>query len=153
MRHFAYLLIITGAFMATACSTNETMDEAGQDSATEAAPAAETTAPAAAESQAPAESATEEPAAPAAAESQAPATTTSSSDGSGITYVCTHDSSTRTIRVIYPDSGPNVCEVTYEKSTGTQTLWSASNDESYCTGKAEGFVAKQEGWGWECSKQ
>ncbi len=106
--------------------------ESDQDSASETTPAKAT--------ESPAPTATKK-AAPAAAGSQAPATTSSSSDGSDITYVCTHDGSVRTIKVTYPDEGPNVCEVIYEKSTGTQTLWSANSDASYCEDKAIEFIA------------
>ena len=155
MKHFVYLLMIAGALSITACATTETSDESDQGSATEATSAEPAKA---AESQTSTEAATEEStpaAAPAATEPQATTTTGSSSsaDGSDITYVCTHDGNTRTIRVIYPDDGPNACEVTYEKSTGTQTLWNARNDSSYCEGKAVDFVAKQEGWGWQCNQQ
>ena len=153
MKHFVYLLMIAGALSITACATTETSDESDQGSATEATSAAPAEAT---QSQASTEAATEEAApaesAPAATEAQS-TTTGSSPDGSDITYVCTHDGNTRTIRVIYPDEGPNACEVTYEKSTGTQTLWNASNDSSYCEGKAVDFVAKQEGWGWQCNQQ
>ena len=149
MKHLVFLLMIAGAFMTTACSTTGTSTESDQESSAEtksAAPAKATGSPA------PTETATKETA-PAAAESQAPATASSSSDGSDITYLCTHDGSVRTIKVTYPDEGPNVCEVTYEKSTGTQTLWNANSDISYCEDKAIAFVAKQEGWGWQCNQQ
>ena len=147
MKHLVFLLMIAGAFMTTACSTTGTSTESDQGSSAETTPA---TPAKATESSAP--TATKK-AAPAATESQAPATTSSSSDGSDITYVCTHDGSVRTIKVTYPNEGPNVCEVTYEKSTGTQTLWSANSDMSYCEDKAIEFVSKQEGWGWQCNHQ
>ena len=149
MKHLVFLLMMAGAFMTTACSTTGTSDESDQASAAETKPDKPAKAT---ESQAPAETATKE-AAPAAAEPQTSTTTGSSSGSSDITYVCTHDGNVRTIKVIYPDEGPYACEVTYEKSTGTQTLWNANNDASYCEGKAVEFVAKQEGWGWQCNQQ
>lgn len=149
MKHVVFLLMIAGAFMTTACSTTGTSTESDQGSSAETTPAAPAKAT---DSPAPTETATKK-AAPAAAESQAPATAGSSSDGTDITYVCTHNGSVRTIKVVYPNEGPNVCEVIYEKSTGTQTLWSASNDASYCEDKAIEFVSKQEGWGWQCNQQ
>lgn len=147
MKHLVFLIIMAGAFMTAACSTTGTTDESDQGSATEATSAAPAEA---AESQTPTEATTKK-AAPAAAESQASAS--SSSDGSDITFVCTHNRSVRTIKVIYHDEGPDVCEVTYEKSTGTKTLWNANNDKSYCEDKAIEFVTKQEGWGWQCNQQ
>ena len=67
-------------------------------------------------------------------------------------YVCKHDNSVRTIRVVYETSAAKVpCEVTYEKSSGVQTLWHAVAEADYCETKASEFVAKQEAWGWECN--
>lgn len=149
MKHIVFLLLIAGLSMSTACSTYETNSESDEGSAmpAETTPAAPAEKPAV---QAPVKSTAEETSEP---ETQEPATTDASSDGSDITYVCTHDNSVRTIRVIHHNEGSMVCEVTYEKSTGTQSLWNANSDESYCATKAADFVAKQEGWGWECNKQ
>jgi hypothetical protein len=65
---------------------------------------------------------------------------------------CKNGDQVRVIKVIYdnPETG-NACEVSYEKSTGVQTLWSAVNERDYCLGKAQAFVEKQRGWGWTCS--
>jgi len=73
-----------------------------------------------------------------------------SSAHAGMKTVCTHDSQTRVIEVVY--SGPEVvpCEVRYTKEEGTQVLWSAQNATGYCEEKAEAFVEKQRGWGWNC---
>jgi len=147
MKHLLYLLLITGAAFTTACSTNstsETADEPAAEAPAETAPAAETT--------------TSEAEAPVSSnESSSIAATTddsssSTSYGNDIIYTCTYDGSVRTIRVLYHEEGQKVCEVTYEKSTGTQSLWSANSDESYCADKAAEFVAKQQGWGWDCKK-
>lgn len=147
MKHISFLLLIACAAMITACSTSGTNSESNQGSATDTTPAApaKTTE---SKSQTSTETATEEKPV-----TQAPAPADSSPEGSDIAYVCTHGNSVRTIRVLYHSDGPKVCEVTYEKSTGTRNLWNANNDKTYCEDKALEFVAKQEGWGWECSKQ
>lgn len=67
-----------------------------------------------------------------------------------IQYTCKHDSAVRTIKVFYDVSEGLACEVTYEKSTGTQTLWTAINDKDFCDTKAMQFAEKQVGWGWQC---
>lgn len=68
--------------------------------------------------------------------------------------VCTHDSATREIHVVYEVEGQSVpCRVDYVKSTGTQSLWRAEGVEGYCEEKASTFVAKQESWGWSCESQ
>lgn len=67
------------------------------------------------------------------------------------TYVCRHSDSQRVISVEYEVEGSAVpCKVTYEKSTGSQVLWTAATEEGYCEAKASEFVAKQRDWGWEC---
>jgi|GEM_PF-5293654 len=69
---------------------------------------------------------------------------------SDIQYTCQHDNSERIIRVFNDTATGLACEVTYEKSSGTQTLWSAGYDKEYCAQKASDFAAKQVGWGWRC---
>ena len=156
MKHLLLILLTAGVAMSTACSSNETMSESEDDTGDtiEAAPAAT---PARTTKSTPPEPVKavveEEPDPEAEASDDQETTTTSSSDGSSMTYVCTHGDKVRTIRVIYHDEGPKACEVTYEKSTGTQSLWSAISDEAYCEDRAAEFVTKQEGWGWECTKE
>ena len=66
--------------------------------------------------------------------------------------ICKNGDQVRTISVVYKEGASSTsCEVTYEKSTGVQSLWNARSDLAYCENKAEEFVAKQEGWGWSCS--
>lgn len=72
---------------------------------------------------------------------------------SDIEYTCEHNTSKRIIRVFKNTAEGLACEVTYEKDTGTQTLWTARNDQEYCTQKAAEFAAKQAGWGWLCFNQ
>lgn len=64
--------------------------------------------------------------------------------------ICTHDTTTRIIEVVYTGEGALPCEVQYTKSEGPQTLWSAKNAENYCESKAAEFVEKQQNWGWTC---
>lgn len=65
-------------------------------------------------------------------------------------YVCKHRDATRIIRVLYDPEEGLVCKLTYEKSTGISTLWTAQNDYDYCADRATEFVQKQIGWGWTC---
>ena len=68
-------------------------------------------------------------------------------------YVCKHGDQERKISVVYQSEGQQVpCEVTYEKDGGSESLWRAENTAGYCEEKAEMFVERQRGWGWECSK-
>lgn len=71
------------------------------------------------------------------------------------TYACSHGDMKREITVAYETADSTVpCEVTYTKEDGsTQSLWQAQSETGYCEGKAEAFVEKQRGWGWECAKQ
>ena len=66
--------------------------------------------------------------------------------------ICKNGDQVRTISVVYKEGASSTsCEVTYEKSTGVQSLWNARSDLAYCENKAKEFVTKQEGWGWNCS--
>lgn len=66
--------------------------------------------------------------------------------------VCKNAGHVRTITLVYDDEETGkACKVDYEKSSGTQTLWTANTDKDYCLEKAEAFVQKQEGWGWDCT--
>ena len=69
------------------------------------------------------------------------------------TYTCTHGKQERIISVVYQDQAAKVpCEVQYQKNGGeTATLWNAQNEVGYCEQKAEAFVEKQRGWGWDCA--
>ena len=77
----------------------------------------------------------------------------SAADSSGnLVSTCTHGDQQRIITVVYDnDETDTVCEVTYEKDSGVETLWTANFDREYCKERAAEFVAKQEGWGWTCS--
>jgi hypothetical protein len=68
-------------------------------------------------------------------------------------YACQHNGLERTIKVVYESADSQIpCQVIYEKDSGTQTLWSSQSEPGYCESKAESFVEKQRGWGWDCTK-
>ncbi|MCH8117223.1 MAG: hypothetical protein IIA78_03780 [Proteobacteria bacterium] len=58
---------------------------------------------------------------------------------------------------IYHEPGVDVpCEVHYYKDSEMpgerQVLWSAQSESGYCERKASEFIAKLEGWGWDCGQ-
>lgn len=70
-------------------------------------------------------------------------------------YQCSYGELQRRVE-IYTEPGMAVpCEVHYFKDTeapgASEVLWNATNDATYCAAKAEEFVAKLEGWGWDCA--
>ena len=68
-----------------------------------------------------------------------------------LSTTCTNGSDVRKIEVVYPQEGAELpCEVLYTKNGETRTLWTAGNQAGFCEGKAEEFIAKQRGWGWQC---
>lgn len=70
-----------------------------------------------------------------------------------INYVCTLNNSERQIEVAYLEKDQSVpCEVRYTKEGNTDVLWTYSNEIDQCEQHAEAFVAKQESFGWQCSK-
>ena len=67
---------------------------------------------------------------------------------------CTYGDKVRRV-AITSESGVSVpCEVHYYKDTeapgSDQVLWSASQQAGYCEEKKTAFIAKLEGWGWDC---
>jgi hypothetical protein len=69
-------------------------------------------------------------------------------------YQCTHGDLVRRVE-IYTEPGKTVpCEVHYFKDTEapgeSEVLWSAETQAGFCEQKATEFVAKLQGWGWEC---
>ena len=147
MKQIKMLPIFFGFALISACASTETMEPAEADTAAE--PAMTEEQPAAMAEPMPEaepEVVAEEVAAPAEVE---PAADTSAN----LVSTCTHGDAVRVITVIYdnPETG-TACEVSYEKASGTQVLWSANNERDYCLGKAQAFVEKQQGWGWDCSE-
>lgn len=70
-------------------------------------------------------------------------------------YQCSYGELQRRVE-IYTEPGMAVpCEVHYFKDTeapgASEVLWNATNDATYCAAKAEEFIAKLEGWGWDCA--
>jgi len=69
-------------------------------------------------------------------------------------YQCTYGELERRVEILTEPGVSVPCEVHYFKDTEapgeSQVLWSASNDASYCETKTTEFVAKLEGWGWDC---
>ncbi|MCW8831454.1 MAG: hypothetical protein OQK32_08050 [Gammaproteobacteria bacterium] len=152
MKNLRILMMIMGFVAITACASNETKDIAEDDASVttsaEAGVMKEEQPAAMAEEKA--EAKVEETVEQTEAKAEAAEAAT---DASGnLVSTCKHGDRVRLIKVIYdnPETG-NTCEVSYEKSSGVQTLWSAMNERDYCLGKAKAFVEKQEGWGWTCS--
>lgn len=146
------LLLVMGFSIISACASNEaTMDAAESD-----AEAAKDKPVAAVEELKTEEPAMKEDLTEAAEETTETAATTeteaAASDPGNLVSTCKNGEHVRIITVVYDNEATDtVCEVTYEKSTGVQTLWTANSDRDYCLEQATAFVQKQEGWGWTCS--
>jgi predicted nucleic acid-binding Zn-ribbon protein len=159
MKKIMILMIMMGFVGISACASNETMDDAESDAKAKAETMKEEQSAAAEEKKAAAEADMEEKADEAVeqAEEKVEATTMTESDSDAnasvnLVSTCKKDDYVRVISVVYDNPETDtVCEVTYEKSSGVQTLWSANNERDYCLDKAIAFVEKQEGWGWTCS--
>lgn len=68
------------------------------------------------------------------------------------TYFCTYGQDERVLSVVYQDQDKKVpCEVRYQKDGVTETLWDAKSEVGFCEEKAQAFVEKLRGWGWQCS--
>lgn len=66
-------------------------------------------------------------------------------------FHCAFGPQERIISVVYPQEGELLpCEVQYTKEGGTETLWSATNEENYCEQQARDFVEQHRDWGWRC---
>jgi hypothetical protein len=135
-----YLLLVIGFSIISACASNEASKDADESTAAVAEEAVE-------------EAIVEEAIVEEATETEEIIETEAATSGSGnLVSTCTNGDNVRIITVVYDnDATDTVCEVTYEKSTGIQTLWTANNDRDYCMEQATAFVEKQEGWGWTCS--
>jgi len=168
MNKISALLLVLGISAISACASNEVADDAANEAANEATSEATMEAEAkVADEKAAAEAKLDEEVDGAEAEmadaeekveeasqetEQAASASDASDDSGNLVSTCTNGDQTRIISVIYDsDDNDTVCEVTYEKSTGVQTLWSANNERDYCKERAAEFVQKQEGWGWTCS--
>ncbi|MDJ0712175.1 MAG: hypothetical protein QNJ14_17425 [Woeseiaceae bacterium] len=69
-------------------------------------------------------------------------------------YQCTYGDMQRRVEIAHEPGVEVPCSVHYFKDTEApgeqQVLWSAENDPAYCRSRAAEFVAKLEGWGWDC---
>ncbi len=71
-------------------------------------------------------------------------------------YQCSYADMQRRVE-IYHEPGVDVpCEVHYYKDSEMpgerQVLWSAQSESGYCERKTSEFIAKLEGWGWDCGQ-
>lgn len=70
-------------------------------------------------------------------------------------FKCTYGDMVRRVEILTEPGVPVPCEVHYYKDTEApgdkQVLWSAQAQVGYCEEKSEAFVAKLEGWGWDCA--
>lgn len=159
MKKVMVLMIMMGLVGLSGCASNEANMEAAENDAAMAKDktmaAMDDAKAGAAEMQVKAEDAVDETMADAESESvmasaeEADAVADSSNKK---VSVCKFGDQVRTITLIYNDeASEKICQVDYEKSTGVQTLWTAITDKDYCLEKAEAFIQKQEGWGWNCS--
>ena len=145
-----YLILIMGFSIISACASNEASMDADESTAAVAEEAAmEEAVVEEAIEEAVVEEAIEEAVIEEAVMEEAEVAT---SDSGNLVSTCKNGEHVRVITVVYDsEETDTVCEVTYEKSTGIQTLWTANNDRDYCMEQATAFVEKQEGWGWTCS--
>jgi len=71
-------------------------------------------------------------------------------------YQCSYGELVRRVEVAHEPGVEVPCSVHYYKDTEMpgeqQVLWSADSDATYCAQKAKEFVAKLEGWGWDCGR-
>jgi hypothetical protein len=75
--------------------------------------------------------------------------------GSG-SYQCTLGDQVRRVQILSEPGASVPCEVHYYKDTDApgdkQVLWSATSQEGYCESQTEEFIAKLQGWGWDCGQ-
>jgi len=155
-------MMILGFAVVSACASNDTTDDAESDASAKAEmmkqeqAAAMEKEKAEAEAQAKADMKAKADEAAEQAEEEVDTAAMEASDAAkssgDLASTCNNGDQVRVIRVVYDNPNTDyVCEVTYEKSTGVETLWFALNERDYCLDKATAFVEKQEGWGWTCS--
>jgi hypothetical protein len=68
--------------------------------------------------------------------------------------LCTQGDLQRRVEILYETGMTFPCEVHYYKDTEApgeaQVLWRAMNEAGYCERKAQEFILKLEGSGWNC---
>jgi len=71
-------------------------------------------------------------------------------------YQCSYGELQRRVEILTEPGVTVPCEVHYYKDTEApgekQVLWSAGSQEGFCESKTEEFIAKLEGWGWDCGQ-
>ena len=71
-------------------------------------------------------------------------------------YQCTYGDMQRRVEIAHEPGVEVPCSVHYYKDTEApgeqQVLWSAEKDPTYCRARAMEFIAKLEGWGWDCGR-
>jgi len=71
-------------------------------------------------------------------------------------YQCSFGELQRRVEILTEPGVSVPCEVHYYKDTEApgekQVLWSADSQEGYCEAKTEEFIAKLEGFGWDCGQ-
>jgi hypothetical protein len=71
-------------------------------------------------------------------------------------YQCSFGDLQRRVEILTEPGASVPCEVHYYKDTEApgekQVLWTAMSEAGYCERKTEEFIAKLEGWGWDCGK-
>ena len=69
-------------------------------------------------------------------------------------YRCTFGDNVRRVEIVSEPGVSVPCEVHYYKDTEApderQVLWSAQSEAGYCEAQTQDFIAKLEGWGWDC---
>jgi hypothetical protein len=72
-------------------------------------------------------------------------------------YQCSFGELQRRVEILTEPGVSVPCEVHYYKDTEApgdkQVLWSAGSQEGFCESKTEEFIAKLEGWGWDCGQR
>lgn len=71
-------------------------------------------------------------------------------------FQCSYGDLQRRVEILHETEMSVPCEVHYYKDTESpgerQVLWSATSQAGYCEEKAEEFVARLRGWGWDCGQ-
>ena len=69
-------------------------------------------------------------------------------------WICEQGTLVREININRDSAEAAPCQVAYDKQSeglGSEVLWSANFDGSYCDTRANGLAEKLEGLGWSCS--
>ena len=71
-------------------------------------------------------------------------------------YQCSMGDQQRRVEILSEPGTSVPCEVHYYKDANApddkEVLWRANNQEGYCESQTEAFIAKLQGWGWDCGQ-